>query len=397
VARLGYLSGSRRVWLIICLAAAIGCAAPAPRGAGSAQPDASSAGSTASAPAPGAGSSKAAWEQEWERAIAAARQEGKLTIAIPPGPQYEPAIREAFGKVVPGIELEMVNLLGGQFRVRAEKERAAGQYTWDVCVCGPGADTYRLAHDGVFDPIRDDLLLPEVLDDSVWLGGFETRFADESRQYAFNFGASNDTGAMVNRDLIPESELSTYDDLWKPQFRGKIVWFDPRGTGSGVNTAAIILHIYGEDRLRELWTKQDVLISNDDRQMAQWMIRGVRPITIGMVANRGIMPLQQEGVPMNVSNFRSPMALANPGAHSVQAVNRPPHPNARKVFINWLLTRDGGIAIGQAVGMNMARLDVPIYDPATEAPKGVPTLNTQSEAFADTRVKAGAIAREIFK
>src|SRR5262245_57717396 len=210
----------------------MGCAAPASRGAGNAQPDAAPA---AGGPAPGAGSPKAAWEQEWERAIAAARQEGKLTIAIPPGPQYEPAIREAFGKVVPGIELEMVSLLGGQFRVRVEKERAAGQYTWDVCVCGPGADTYRLVHDGVFDAIRDDLLLPEVLDDSVWLTGFESRFSDEARQYAFNFGASNDTGAMVNRDLIPESELSTYDDLWKPQFRGKIVWFDPRGTGSGVN------------------------------------------------------------------------------------------------------------------------------------------------------------------
>src|SRR5262249_45914374 len=129
VARLGVRPGGWRVWLVVGLAAALGCAAPASRGAGSAQPDAAPAAPGASAPAPGAGSPKAAWEQEWDRAIAAARQEGKLTIAIPPGPQYEPAIRESFGKVVPGVELEMVSVLGGQFRVRVEKERAAGQYT----------------------------------------------------------------------------------------------------------------------------------------------------------------------------------------------------------------------------------------------------------------------------
>lgn len=386
-------------WLVVCLSAAIACAAPAPRPAGDAQPAASGPAPVASASGQEATSAagKVAWEQEWDKVVAAARREGKLSINVPPGQQYEPALREAFGKAFPGIEIELINLLGGQFRVRVEKERAADQYAWDACICGPGVDTYRLIKDGVFDPIMDDLMLPEVLDDSKWLGGIGARFSDEAKKYAFDFGATNTVGGVYNRDLIADPALTKYEDLWKPEFRGKIVWFDPRGTGSGTNAAAIVLHVYGEEKLRELWTTQQIQLSNDDRQMAQWVIRGVRPIAIGMVYNRGIMPLQQEGVPMNIGNFPYPVPLAIPGPHSLQAVNRPPHPNARKLFVNWLLTREGQTVLAQAIATNSARLDVPIFSPDEEVPRGVPTLNTQSEAFADTRTRAGAIGREIFK
>src|SRR5207248_6483586 len=121
-------------------------------------PAASTAAQSAAAP----GTSQAAGQPEWDRVVAAAKQEGKVVVVIPPGPQYEPAIRESFGKAFPGIEVEMTNLLGGQFRQRVERERAANQYDWDVCVCGAGADTYRLIADGVFDPIQDDLILPEL-------------------------------------------------------------------------------------------------------------------------------------------------------------------------------------------------------------------------------------------
>ena len=389
--------GAQRIGLLALVAVLIGCGAPTPSAAPNGRPGTpAQAAAAASSPAPEAPAAGAA-QPEWDRLVAAARAEGKLTLAVPPGPQYEPAIREAFVQTFPGIQVEMVNLLGGQFRVRAEKERAAGQYDWDACICGPGADTYRLAKDGVFDPVLDDIVLPEVLDDSKWLGGIEARFADEAKKYAFDFGASDSQGGFVNRDLIPESELASYDDLWKPLARGKITWFDPRGSGSGVNAAAIVLHHYGEAKLRELWTDQQIQLGSDDRQMAQAMIRGTRPIAIGLVYARGLAPLQQEGLAMNVGAFPYPVPLALPGPHALLAVNRPPHPNARKLFVNWLLTRDGQIVIGRALGTNSARLDVPIFDPETAVPTDRPALNTQSEPFTATRQRASALARELFR
>jgi ABC-type Fe3+ transport system substrate-binding protein len=388
----------RRAGLLALALALAGCGAPAPSaglsGPGASPPQSSAAATSSDlATAPATGTA----QPEWDRLVAAAGAEGKLTLAVPPGPQYEPAIREAFAQKFPGIQVEMVNLIGGQFRVRVEKERAAGQYDWDACICGPGADTYRLAQDGVFDPILDDMVLPEVLDDSKWLGGIEARFADEGKRFAFDFGASDSQGGFVNRDLLAASEVSSFDDLWKPLARGKIVWFDPRGSGSGVNAAAIALHHYGEPKLRELWTDQQIQLSTDDRQMAQAMLRGTRPIVVGMVYARGLAPLQQEGLAMNVGTFPYPIPLAVPGPHAILAVNRPPHPSARKLFVNWLLMREGQIVIGKALGTNSARLDVPVFDPDTAVPTDRPALNTQSEPFTATRQRASALARELFR
>jgi hypothetical protein len=53
--------------------------------------------------------------------------------------------------------------------------------------------------------------------------------------------------------------------------------------------------------------------------------------------------------------------------------------------------------VGQPVQYNSARLDLPAFDPATEVPKGVETVNTQSEAFAPNRLRANEIAKEIFR
>ena len=177
-------------WCLLALLLA--CGAPTPSAAPGGRPGAPAQPTAVSSPALAAGVA----QPEWDRLVAAARTEGKLSLAVPPGPQYEPAIREAFAQTFPGIQVEMVNLLGGQFRQRVEKERAAGQYDWDACICGPGADTYRMAKDGVFDPVLDDAVLPEVLDDSKWLGGIKSRFADEDKKYAFAFAASNNEGGF---------------------------------------------------------------------------------------------------------------------------------------------------------------------------------------------------------
>jgi ABC-type Fe3+ transport system substrate-binding protein len=376
-------------------------AASAPAGRSAAAPTAGAAPGGGSAAAPATASAaapaRAAWEQEWERVVAAARQEGKVVLGIPPGPQYEPAIREAFGKALPGIEVEMVNLHAAQFSARLARERAAGEYAWDAWIGGPDVDVYALGKEGAFDSLRDDLILPDVLDDAKWLGGLQGRFSDEGKRYMFNFGARNGEGGFVNRDFIPESELAKAEDLWKPQFRGKIIWQDPRQSGSGVNAAAVLLHVYGEQRLRELWSSQQIATSTDERQMAEWVARGRNPIGIGLVANRGLDLLRREGVGLNVKGYPHPIALAIPGGHGLVAVNRPPHPNARKVMINWLLSPEGQTVIGQAVQWNSARLDLPPFDPANAVPPGVETLNTQSEAFGPQRQKANEIARELLR
>ena len=42
-----------------------------------------------------------------------------------------------------------------------------------------------------------------------------------------------------------------------------------------------------------------------------------------------------------MKSFSYPLPLAIPGGHGLVALNHPPHPNARKVMVNWLLSREG--------------------------------------------------------
>jgi iron(III) transport system substrate-binding protein len=380
----------------LVLTACGGTATPASSPASSAATGAASAAGSGAAAASAAAQAKA--PAGWDQVVAAARQEGTVVLGVPPGPQYQPAISAAFDKTYPGIKVEMTNLVASDFTARIAKERAAGQFAWDAWIGGPDVDVYRLAHDGVFDPLKAEIMLPDLLDDRKWLGGsFDAQFSDTDKKLTFNFGASNSEGAFVNRDFIPDTALAKYDDLWKPDFKGKIVWQDPRQSGSGVNQAAVILKLYGEAKLRELWTNQQVTISTDERQMADWVARGVHPIGVGLVRNRGIDLLKQQGVGLNIKSIAAPVPLNIPGGHSLVAINKAPHPNARKVMLNWLLSQEGQNVISQAVSVNSRRIDVPIVDPATQVPKDQTTLNTQAEEFVPFRSQANKIAAELFK
>lgn len=86
-----------------------------------------------------------------------------------------------------------------------------------------------------------------------------------------------------------------------------------------------------------------------------------------------------------------------PGFGNLMLVNRAPHPNAAKVFNNWLLSRDGQVAYVKSSQINSRRLDVS-GGPAEMAPKrGVKYININKEELNPYQNKAIAIGKEILK
>jgi ABC-type Fe3+ transport system substrate-binding protein len=69
--------------------------------------------------------------------------------------------------------------------------------------------------------------------------------------------------------------------------------------------------------------------------------------------------------------------------------NRRPHPNAARVYLNWLLSKDGQTSWAQLTGgRNSLRLDVPVGEPSTAIdPKrkyqqtAVEDMNAQRQAL----------------
>jgi iron(III) transport system substrate-binding protein len=354
-------------------------------------PAAPTRGDTAAAPAAPAPS-------EWDRTLAAARQEGKVSVAGPPGQTYRDALME-FQKAHPEIAVEYSALSGRDFAPRVLAERQAGQYLWDVHVGGTGTINGDLKPHGILDPVKPAILRPELLDDSRWLGGFDAAFADSERQYTFAFQAAVSFPAWVNRDLVSESELSRVEDLVAPRWRGQVIWQDPRVAGAGASTAGHLLLVLGESTVQQLWA-QDVAVTRDNRQQVEALVRGRYPIGIGISTGQ-LVEFQNHGLGQNVK----PLALdtpagarLSPGFGALVLLKQPPHPNAARVYANWLLSPAGQSAWGRHVGDCSRRVDVSDC-PAMTRPEPTrsypPSIN--DEAYQHYQAQAVELAERAIK
>jgi iron(III) transport system substrate-binding protein len=134
---------------------------------------------------------------------------------------------------------------------------------------------------------------------------------------------------------------------------------DPNG-GAGLGTLTTLYVAFGEDYVRDLLSRQDVVVTGDNRQLAEWVIRGRYPIGIG-IASEDLVTFEREGLSFNVKGV-TPARKLSLGFGGIQLVNRAPNPNAAKVFVNWLLTQKVQERLVKSLEINSRRVDVPAGD-----------------------------------
>lgn len=348
------------------------CSSPAPAASPAAVPSVASApasGAATAAPAQpqsalaptaadgAAASAPADWQQQFDALQTAAKQEGNLTVITPPGDIYR-TFANVFQEKY-GIQVELLVANGqADLQPKIDAERKAGQYNYDVITHSPGVMLQGLVPIGAMAELAPALILPEVLDDSKWFKGFQYGWADLNQTSCYGFVGYAATTARVNRSIVPESQLGTLDQLWDPQWSGKIAIFDPRIGGSGLQAVTVWLVTLGEDRLRQFFTQQKPIPTQDRRQIGQWVVEGEYPIGVGLSLD-GLSPLAAQGA--DVSSVQ-PLDLPNPngtymslGSGSLGLIDRAPHPNAAKLFANWVLTQEGVAQWGQVVNYDTRR------------------------------------------
>jgi iron(III) transport system substrate-binding protein len=351
------------------------CGPTSPAVPAASQPAAQAALGSGSAPSAGGPAAAGTdWQADWEKTLAAAKQEGTVAVIGPPGDSYRAALL-AFQEQYPGIQVELLSGPNPDVNRRALNERQAEQYLWDVIVHAPSSLYGELKPAGALDPLRPVLVLPEVLDDSKWIKGFADGFTDLEKTYAYAFVSVFNWTAYVNRSAVPESELNRLDQLWDPKWVGKMAWQDPRMPSSGARVAGTLLLGKGEAKLRAFMRDQQPVLTRDGRQLTEWAIRARYPIAIAITPDT-IETLSSQGIDMSsLQPLRDDDAAAkglNHGYGAVGLFNRPPHPNAAKVFINWLLSKDGQTIFAQRSLYNSRRTDVAVVaedrvvDPKTD-------------------------------
>jgi len=155
------------------------------------------------------------------------------------------------------MRLEYTGLTATDYEARVGAERRAEQHLWDFRVGGVSPTVYtRQFPQGWYDPIRPLIVLPEVLDDSKWLGGLDAGFLDKEKQRAYAFVWNTSEDVTVNLDIVSDGAIRSFQDLLDPRWKGKIAMDDPRGRGPGSNALTLMRRTLGEDAARRLLLEQ---------------------------------------------------------------------------------------------------------------------------------------------
>jgi ABC-type Fe3+ transport system substrate-binding protein len=323
-------------------------------------------GAAASAPAGGAAGAgapaAAGWEQEWNATLAAARQEGRVIVIGRPGTQFRRVLVDEFQGKFPGISVDYSGIEGSEAMPKILAERQAGKYLVDLHIGGPATPMRSLLPVGGLDPIEPALILPEVKDTSVWLQN-RRWYMDNAGQYALAYAGSAAPGTAITyntRQLDPRT-VSSWQDLLLPQWKDRIASADPNilGTMRGDLTSLAANPELGLDYLRKLYAPEHgVRLSADPRMLLDWVAQGQYAIGLGLGAVH-VDEASRLGLPVAWMRLKESFADLAPQGNCVMLVNQAPHPNAARVYLNWLLSRDGQIAYQKAVEAPSWRMDVP--------------------------------------
>lgn len=335
------------------------------------------------------------WQKEWEKTLAAAEKEGEVAIAAPPGDAFRDAIT-AFAKQYPKIKVELLGGSGGDKVARILRERQAGVYGWDLYISGPTSALAAFKPVGAFDPLRPALILPEVKNDKDWIGGFDSGWADTERKLFYAFGGTlAGDNIYVNRDQVAANEIRSARDLLDPKWVGKIIIQDPRVEGKGLTDVLVMSLAYGDELVSRLLRDQKPTVTRDRRQLVEWLVRGRYPIAIGL-NEYVLISFQKKGAGKSIVPVEDAKTIGYwaSGSSGIGLFNRPPHPNAAKIYVNWLLSRNGQLEWVKTQ-TNSRRADVPPSEPDAAMKPGRSYHNVQAEDMIPQRRRVQEQAKEL--
>lgn len=343
-----------------------------------AQPPASPAAQTNAAPASAAASSS-----DWASIVAAAKKEGTVECACPPRPDLAGPIKAAFEKANPGITLDVTPASLPEFWVRADKEQSAGQYNWDVYTFGPSIEMYDLKNKGGLSPLRDYMAGPDIGTDADWEGGLTGPMIDKDKKYVFAYLRKVGSTSIVNRDVLPNDKIGSYQDLLNPAYKGKMVWQDPRIGGAGINYAVAIYSKYGKDGLKKLLVDQAPELLKGQTDVADALVHGGKAISISDLSEDSLGQYRKAGVKINLETvLLQDIQFISHGGSLVTVLKNPPHPNATKVYVNWILSPAGQQVASKAQQFDSMRKDVPrVADPLRQAKAGADYVDLHQEQY----------------
>lgn len=316
--------------------------------------------------------SKADGKARWDQVLAEAKKEGKVAVFGPPGDLVRKAMTDGFQKAFPGIVVEFSSGRSGEQATKLKAERDAGIFSVDLFLGGTTTANMQVKPIGAMDPIAPALMLPEVTDLKYWRDQ-KFEFSDDEQKYNLVYVNQLKTPLIYNLQQVKPEEVSQLHQLLDPKWKGKIVINDPLPSGAGNVTFRWIWQSLGPEKATDYYRKIRAhagVVDRDQRRQIEWISQGKYALLLG--PSDGVMAeLLQRGLKLGIiGEFNDYGTAITASFGSAMLINKAPHPNAAKVFLNWTLTKDGQTAWSRALGHVSRRLDVPTdHLPAYQIPR----------------------------
>jgi len=290
---------------------------------------------------------------EWDKIVEAAKKEGKVVASIPPTPELRKLMEIAFTRRY-GIATEFVPARGGAIIQRMVSEAKANTQYFDLHIGGTESIVTGLLPENVLDAVDPYLILPEVRDPKYWWGGHI--YIDNAKRYIYNFVAYQTVSLWSDPNQYKPAEFKSFDDLLNAKLQGKIGISDPRTPGSGSSMWSYMHYIKGEEYLRKL-VAQKLFITRDLRLLAENLARGKIAVTSG-IGYSEFQPFIKANLPVVPLPVPKEGLYISGGYGHLTVLKNQPHPNATRVFVNWLLSRDGQEVFARGMGVGSRRLEI---------------------------------------
>jgi iron(III) transport system substrate-binding protein len=144
-----------------------------------------------------------------------------------------------------------------------------------------------------------------------------------------------------NTNLVPRgTEPRTWHDLLDPKWKGKMAWTSHATSAGAPGFIGIVLRELGDEEgrayLRALAKQEIVRIGGSSRSVTDQAIAGEYPIVL-QIFNHQPFISAQKGAPIDWIPMSPAMAVLSVASVAAGA----PHPNAAKLFVEFLISEEG--------------------------------------------------------
>lgn len=337
---------------------------------------------TTAAPTASAAATQDQFTADWNALIAAAKQEGTLNVVGgPEGSQADGGWYDAFGKQY-GIKVVFSGGNAADVKARVLAERAQGVYTVDISGQG-GTGTQGFVDAKLVQPLAPLIINPEANDRSKGFLVNQPIWSDPGHvfcQYVAIDANVNAAEFYYNTQKVSQAEIDgvkSWKDLLDPKWKGRIVIGDI-ASGEASTDRARLWYLLGQSWFDTLLRVQQpkVVLYGDERSYADGVARGDYQIALFPPGTASLQKAIQSKLP--VANMLRTMSEGAPhtGSQRECVMDHPAHPNAAKLFANWMLLKDGQ----NALNAYTTRVDRSAL--RTDAPQGAIPADVYARAHA---------------